>query len=113
MRDSAFKDYVQTTCREFAGMRKKLHDGLDARGSSEEPMRNQITLPWSGTRRRSPALPINDGREVHELPAREAPSFERTPFARQLGDTWIEVEPGIYEHAALPSSDPAPRAPSP
>ena len=112
MRDaaSAFRDYAQTTRREFAGLGKKLHDALDARSSTEELRRNQIKpLP----RRRSPALPSNDGREDHELPVREAPSFERTPFARELGDAWVEVEPGIYEQVALPSSDPAPRGPSP
>jgi hypothetical protein len=80
MRDTAF---AERTRRELAGLGKRLHDAIEARSSVE--------------RRRNSALPTDTGREDRE-PARESQSIDdaRTPFSRELGDAWVEVEPGIY-----------------
>jgi hypothetical protein len=89
MRDGSFREHTETK-----------GSGID------RVVRNQIKLLWSVQRRRSPGEPAENHPDDHELPAVVGPSVDdetRTPFARQLGDSWIEVEPGIYEWAGSPS----------
>ena len=73
-----------------AALRKKLDHAIDA-----------------GSRRRHPApLSTDDALEDQRL-ADEATEPTRADFfSRELGDSWVEVEPGIYHHAAVPLPEP-------
>jgi hypothetical protein len=104
MRSTAFKEYAETT-RRLAGLGKKLYDAIDARSSTDDLIRNQVMLLRSAKRRQTPLQSIENHRESHELPDEEQPLETRTLFARELGDTWVEVEPGIYEPASSPASE--------
>jgi hypothetical protein len=108
MRDAAFREYAETTRRELADLRKRIHHAIEAGGVTEQLVRDRVTLLRSRKRRLTTALPTDDGREDRVLAVDGPPSMQtRTDwFARELGDTWVEVEPGIYEHAALPPSGP-------
>lgn len=90
MRDAAFRVYAEATRREVAALRKKLHHAIDA-----------------GSRRGRPApLSTDDALDDPRL-ADEATGPTRADFfSRELGDSWVEVEPGIYHHAAVPLPEP-------
>jgi hypothetical protein len=111
MRDAAFREYGATTRRELAGLGKKLYEAFERSSSTHELIRSRVMMSWSAARRRSPAPPRADDRDDPRLPPFRAPSIDeaRTPFARELGECWVEVEPGIYERD--PSTvESAPRA---
>src|SRR4051794_2776006 len=105
MGDAVFREYAETTRRELADWRKKLHDAIDAGGATEQLMRDRVTSLWSRKRRSRPALPSQDGPEEPVVGPNEPATQTRTDwFARELGDTWVEVEPGIYEPFELPNA---------
>ena len=105
MGDAAIREYAETTRRELADLRKKLHDAIDAGGATEQLMRERVTSLWSRKRRSGSALPSPDGPEHPMVALDDEPAVEtRTDwFARELGDTWVEVEPGIYQRSDLPN----------
>jgi len=93
MRDRAFREYAETTSRELVGA------GIRRASGVERVVRDRIKLLRSAKPRRN-SPPIENDRHGHDLALDEAASLEemRTPFARELGDTWVEVEPGIFKH---------------
>ena len=102
MRDAAFREYAETTRRELGDLRRKVHDALDAGGGAEQVVRDRVMLLWP-RKRRPTTKPDPDALAVDGPPSVDT---RADWFARELGDTWVEIEPGIYEHSAPPPPGP-------
>jgi hypothetical protein len=92
MREPAFRGYAKTTRRELAGLCQKLHRAIDARASGHDEA----------------APPTEDRPDTLVPPDFEPPAEETRAdwFARELGEGWVELEPGIFvkdEDAAVPT----------
>jgi hypothetical protein len=103
MREAAFREYAETTRRELAGLRKKVHDAIDAGGGAEQLVRDGVMSLWPRKRHHAPEPPAadDDALALDDPPPVDARSDF---FARELGETWVEVEPGIYENTAPPQA---------
>ena len=89
MREAALREYAEFTRRELSDLRRKVTRALESR------KRRQGTAMLTQNLVLAVDEPEPEQRSRSDL------------FTRELGERWVEVEPGIYEHAGERSSEPA------